>query len=181
MILANGSEPVELPSLPFGGPIISSTEALSLEAVPKRLAVVGAGYIGLELGIAFRKMGAEVTIVEALDQILPLYDEKLVTPVKRWLERAGVTLHLAATALGSRQQRGEFALIVATRDGGEIDIPADNILVTVGRRPRTRKLGVGALGCRDRRPRVKIDPPMPHHDADVCRRLAISSASHACA
>jgi len=157
VILANGSEPVELPSLPLGGPIISSTEALSLEVVPKRLAVVGAGYIGLELGIAFRKMGAEVTIVEALDRILPLYDEKLVTPVKRWLERAGVTLHLAATALGSRQQRGEFALIVATRDGGEIDIPADNILVTVGRRPRTQSWGLENMAVEMAGPFVKID------------------------
>ena len=72
VILAAGSIPVELPFLPFGGNVISSTEALSLAEVPKRLVVVGAGYIGLELGIAFRKLGAEVTVVEALDRILPI-------------------------------------------------------------------------------------------------------------
>ena len=65
-MIATGSAPVELPSLPFGGPVISSTEALALTEVPKRLAVVGAGYIGLELGTAFAKMGAKVTVVEAL-------------------------------------------------------------------------------------------------------------------
>ncbi len=65
LLLATGSVPVELPSLPFGGAVISSTEALSLPAVPKRLIVVGAGYIGLELGTAYRKLGAEVTVVEA--------------------------------------------------------------------------------------------------------------------
>ena len=62
-MLATGARPVELPFLPFGGDVVSSTEALSLEAVPKRLVVVGAGFIGLELGIAFRKLGAEVTVV----------------------------------------------------------------------------------------------------------------------
>ncbi len=77
VILATGSLPIELPFLPFGGPVVSSTEALSLAEVPKRLVVVGAGYIGLELGIAFRKLGSEVTVVEATDHILPLYDAAL--------------------------------------------------------------------------------------------------------
>ena len=67
-MLATGSEPVALPVLPFGGDVISSTEALSLPDVPQHLAVVGAGYIGLELGIAFRKLGAEVTVIEAADR-----------------------------------------------------------------------------------------------------------------
>ena len=71
VILANGSLAVELPFLPFGGPVISSTEALALDVLPRRLVVVGAGYIGLELGSAFRKFGSEVTVVEALDRILP--------------------------------------------------------------------------------------------------------------
>ena len=81
MIIATGSVPVELPFMPFGGNVISSTEALSLSAPPKTLAVVGAGYIGLELGIAFAKLGTKVTIVEAMDKILPLYDKELTRPV----------------------------------------------------------------------------------------------------
>lgn len=98
VILGNGSLPVSLSHLPFGGPVISSTEALSLETLPKKLVVVGAGYIGLELGIAFRKMGSEVTVVEALDRILPLYDAQLTEPVHKWLTKHGVTLHLGAKA-----------------------------------------------------------------------------------
>src|SRR6201986_2164412 len=98
VILATGSGPVERPFLKFGGKVISSTEALSLPTVPKKLVVVGAGYIGLELGIAFRKLGSDVTIVEALDRILPLYDAPLTQPVAKWLEKNGVTVHLGAKA-----------------------------------------------------------------------------------
>ena len=100
VILATGSVPVELPFLPFGGRVISSTEALALETLPKRLVVVGAGYIGLELGSAFRKLGSEVTVVEVARHILPLYDRQLVEPVRQWLERHGVALHLEARATG---------------------------------------------------------------------------------
>jgi dihydrolipoamide dehydrogenase len=140
VILANGSVPIELPFLPFGDSVISSNEALSLDAVPKKLVVVGAGYIGLELGIAFRKLGAEVTIVEALDRILPLYDAPLVEPVRKWLERNGVTVHLNAKAKALESG----ALIVETKDG-TIKLPADKILVTVGRKPRTEGWGLESM------------------------------------
>ena len=80
-MLATGSKSVNLPMLPIGGPIISSTEALAPKSVPKRLIVVGGGYIGLELGIAYRKLGAEVSVVEAQDRILPAYDAELTQPV----------------------------------------------------------------------------------------------------
>src|SRR5579875_744711 len=132
VILAAGSVSAALPHIPFGGDVISSTEALDLKELPKRLVVVGAGYIGLELGVAFRKLGCAVTIVEALDRILPLYDEALTKPVKGWLEKHGVTLHLSARA----QAFGNGALKV--EKGGEtLEIPADKLLVTVGRAPRT--------------------------------------------
>ncbi|HSZ73238.1 MAG TPA: FAD-dependent oxidoreductase, partial [Rhizomicrobium sp.] len=137
VILACGSVPVELPFLPFGGAVISSNEALSLEALPKKLAVVGAGYIGLELGIAFRKLGVEVTVVEALDRILPLYDAPLVEPVRKWLERNGVAVHLNAKAKGIESG----ALTVETKDG-MIKLSADRILVTVGRKPRIEGWGL---------------------------------------
>src|SRR5439155_811245 len=84
-----GSEPAPLAVLPFGGNVISSTEALSLDELPQSLAIIGAGYIGLELGIAFKKLGAAVTVIEAADRILPRYDEALTRPVRRWLQRAG--------------------------------------------------------------------------------------------
>ncbi|RWE04585.1 MAG: dihydrolipoyl dehydrogenase, partial [Mesorhizobium sp.] len=85
VVIATGSAPVELPFLPFGGPVISSTEALALSEVPKTLAVVGGGYIGLELGMAFAKMGAKVTVVEALPRVLAQYDAELTRPVLKRL------------------------------------------------------------------------------------------------
>ena len=140
VILAAGSEAVPLSSLPFGGYVISSTEALSLPAVPERLAVVGAGYIGLELGIAYRKMGAQVTIVEAEDRILPRYDEALTRPVRRWLQRAGVELYFGAKVQGRDDDDGKLA--VETKHGKHLALKADKILVTVGRRPLTAGWGL---------------------------------------
>jgi dihydrolipoamide dehydrogenase len=142
VILANGSVSTELPFLPFGGPVISSSEALSLDTLPKRLVVVGAGYIGLELGIALRKMGSEVTVVEALDRVLPLFDAELAAPVKKWLERHGVTVHLGATAKGLVTEKGGHALAIQRIDGKTENLPADKILVTVGRRPLTEGWGL---------------------------------------
>lgn len=138
VILAAGSIPVELPFLPFGGNVISSTEALSLAEMPKRLVVVGAGYIGLELGIAFRKLGAEVVVVEALDRILPLYDAQLVEPVRKWLQKNGVAVHLGAKARGLEADK----LVVETKDGETLKLAADKILVTVGRKPNTEGWGL---------------------------------------
>lgn len=153
VILANGSLPVGLPFLQFGGDVISSTEALSLDALPKKLVVVGAGYIGLELGIALRKLGSEVTVVEALDRILPLYDAQLVEPVRKWLQRNGVTLHLSATAKGA--EKG--ALVIETRDGKTEHLPADKILVTVGRKPNTQGWGLESMAVDMAGRFVKVD------------------------
>lgn len=157
VILANGSVPVELPHLPFGGAVISSTEALSLDALPKSLVVVGAGYIGLELGIAFRKLGADVTVVEALDRILPLYDAELVAPVQKWLARHGVTLHLGAKAKGLVQNGRHTALSVEAKDGKTFELAADRILVTVGRRPRTEGWGLETMAVDMAGRFVKVD------------------------
>jgi dihydrolipoamide dehydrogenase len=142
VILATGSTALELSGLPFGGPVISSTEALSLERLPARLVVIGAGYIGLELGIAYRKFGSKVTVVEALDQVLPQYDKELVQPVERWLERAGVTVHLGAKATGLRESANGCTVSVQTRDGAPIDVVAEKVLVTVGRKPATEGWGL---------------------------------------
>ena len=153
VILATGSEPVELPFLPFGGDVISSTEALSLDAVPGKLVVVGGGYIGLELGIAFRKLGAQVAIVEMADRILPLYDKALTDPVMKWLTNHGVGLHLGARAGGF----GDGKLSITTRDGAPLQLDADKVLVTVGRRPRTKGWGLENMGVTMAGPFVKTD------------------------
>jgi dihydrolipoamide dehydrogenase len=143
LLLAPGSAPATLPSLPFGGRVISSTEALSPAAMPRRLVVVGAGYIGLELGIAYRKLGAEVTIVEMLPQLLPAYDAELVRPVAASLRRLGVQVHLGSTVLGMNEA-GD-AVRMRDAQGAEREIAADQVLVAIGRRPRTDGWGLERL------------------------------------
>jgi dihydrolipoamide dehydrogenase len=140
IVIATGSEPAALPSLPFGGRVISSTEALSLPRVPELLVVVGAGYIGLELGMAFRKMGSAVTVVEAEARILPQYDADLSRPVARKLHDAGVAVLTGAKAKGLSRQ-GD-ALLVEEQSGNERRIGAEQILVAVGRRPVTERWGL---------------------------------------
>ncbi|MCU1504953.1 MAG: Dihydrolipoyl dehydrogenase [Ilumatobacteraceae bacterium] len=135
LVLATGSQPVELPALPFGGRVLSSTEALALTTVPGRLVVVGAGYIGLELGTAFRKLGAAVTVVEIQPRILPQYDDALTRPVAARLRSLGVELLLGATAHGLDETGA--ALSVTDASGQTRSLAADAVLVTVGRRPLT--------------------------------------------
>ncbi|WP_192179494.1 dihydrolipoyl dehydrogenase [Mesorhizobium amorphae] len=135
VVIATGSAPVELPFLPFGGPVISSTEALALGEVPKKLAVVGGGYIGLELGIAFAKMGAAVTVVEALPRVLAQYDAELTRPVVKRLAELGIEVMAGAKAKGL-STKGD-ALLVETSDGKNAKLAVDKILVTVGRKPVT--------------------------------------------
>ncbi|MBX3598333.1 MAG: dihydrolipoyl dehydrogenase [Rhizobiaceae bacterium] len=142
VVIATGSVPVELPFLPFGGNVISSTEALSLDKVPPRLAVVGGGYIGLELGIAFAKMGSKVTVVEALPQLLASYDAELTRPVLKRLAALGVTVLTNAKAKGL-SGKGDALLVEV--EGESREIAADKILVTVGRKPLTEGWGLDQI------------------------------------
>lgn len=128
VVIATGSEPVSLPSLPFGGDVMSSTEALALTEIPSRLAVVGGGYIGLEIGTAYAKLGSEVTIVEAAQSLLPQYDTALTKPVLARLETLGISVKTSTFAEGFSEG------VLRTSNG---DISADKVLVTVGRKPRT--------------------------------------------
>ena len=155
LLLATGSDPVELPQLPFGGPVVSSTGALALTRVPRHLVVVGAGYIGLELGFAWRKLGAEVAIVEATDRILPTYDEDLGKPVVASLKRLGVTLHLGCSAEGLADS-GD-GLRVRSRHADEFVLPADVVLVAAGRRPRTAGCNLESLQLEMAGRAVKVD------------------------
>ncbi len=140
VVIATGSGPVELPFMPFGGPVISSTEALALTSVPPKLAVIGGGYIGLELGIAFAKMGSAVSVVEAEARILPQYDAELTRPVAKRLGELGMEVLTGARAKGLSSKQD--ALLVETTDGKELKIEADKILVTVGRKPVTDGWGL---------------------------------------
>lgn len=155
LLLATGSTAVELPFMPFGGKVISSTEALSPDTLPVHLAVVGGGYIGLELGMAYRKLGVRVSIVEAQSRILPAYDAELAKPVADALVKLGVTLHLSSAVEGLDEHSG--ALKIKNAGGDRQDIDADQVLVAVGRRPRTEGFGLGSLDLDRDGHAVRID------------------------
>ena len=143
LLLATGSLPVALPFMPFGGNVISSTGALAPSELPRRMVVVGAGYIGLELGIAYRKLGAEVAVVEAMPRVLPAYDdEELTRPLMATLKRLGVVLHLGCTVQGLDPAG---AVRVRSAQADEFALPADKVLLAVGRRPRTEGFGLESL------------------------------------
>ena len=138
IVIATGSVPVELPFMKFAGNVISSTGALALGAPPKNFAIVGAGYIGLELGIAFAKFGSKVTVVEAMDRILPTYDAELTKPVAKRLKDLSVAVILGAKAKGLSKDGKSLEI---EQNGKTEAIPADKVLVTVGRKPLTEGWG----------------------------------------
>ncbi|MFA9276128.1 MAG: dihydrolipoyl dehydrogenase [Candidatus Aquirickettsiella gammari] len=158
LLIASGSTPVELPFMLFGsgnGKVISSTEALSPTEIPKKLVVVGGGYIGLELGIAYRKLGAEVSVVESLDRILPAYDEDLTKVIKTALKQLGVEVHLGLTVQGLNADGS--AVRVKNAAGEESELACDKVLVAVGRRPRTQGFGLESLMLDMNGRSIKID------------------------
>ncbi|MBO3275439.1 dihydrolipoyl dehydrogenase [Pseudomonas schmalbachii] len=155
MLLAAGSKSVELPFLPLGGNVISSTEALAPRVLPKRLAVVGGGYIGLELGTAYRKLGVEVTVVEAQPRILPTYDEELTKPVAAALRKLGVELYLGHSVMGL--EPGGHGLRVRDGQGAQRVIETDQVLVAVGRNPNTAGWNLETLHLDMNGRAVKID------------------------
>lgn len=135
IVIATGSEPVEIPSLPFGENILSSTQALELADVPESLVVVGGGYIGLEIGTAYAKLGSQVVVVESAERILSQYDEALTAPVTKRLSELNIEVLLntkAQQVSGAGDQ-----LEVLLPNGSTRQLTASKVLVTVGRKPRT--------------------------------------------
>jgi dihydrolipoamide dehydrogenase len=159
IILATGSEPASLPALPFDGThIVSSTEALAFDKVPAHLIVVGGGYIGLELGSVWARLGAKVTVLEFLPQLLPLNDRETADALHKALARQGLTFHLDTKVTAASVQGGE--VIVNAQSGGkEVTFPGDKVLVAVGRRPYTTGLGLkeAGVGFDERSGRVQVD------------------------
>lgn len=143
IVIATGSVPVEIEALPFGGTVISSTEALALDKTPEKLMVVGGGYIGLEIGTAFAKLGAKVTIVEATDRILPQYDAELTRPLTARLQALGIDVLTNTSAKGLASD--DKALEVLAADGRSRTIAADKVLVAVGRKPQTDGWGLSEI------------------------------------
>ncbi len=155
LLFATGSSELALPGLPLGGRVISSTQALSPQSIPKKLVVVGGGYIGLELGIVYRKLGSSVTVVEAQDRILPLYDAELTKPVAASLLKLGVQTLLGCTVRGLNAAGDAVCLLDA--GGRESELAADQVLVAIGRVPRTHGWGLEKLMLAMQGRALKVD------------------------
>ncbi|SHI93562.1 dihydrolipoamide dehydrogenase [Malonomonas rubra DSM 5091] len=146
LLLATGSEAIELPHLKFDGEtIISAREALSLSEVPERLLVVGGGVIGLEMGSVWSRLGAQVTVVEMLDQLIPLSDPQLGQMLQRSLKKQGLSIHLK-TKLEKVEKTADGVVATLTSKKGEEQITIDKVLVATGRRAQTEGLGLETVG-----------------------------------
>jgi dihydrolipoamide dehydrogenase len=159
LLIATGSEPASLESLPFDGKrIISSTEALSLSTAPKRMLVIGAGAIGLEMGSVWQRLGSEVIVLEFMDRILPGMDREMTNALQRILEKQGLQFHLSTMA-GSAKVIGDRVQVVRKSGNDSATEEADIVLVAVGRRPYTANLGLAQLGVEmDKRGFIRVNP-----------------------
>jgi len=160
IVIATGSESTPLPGVTVDEKrVVSSTGALSLPAVPKRLVVVGAGVIGLELGSVWRRLGSEVTVVEFLDRILPGMDGELAKQGQRLLARQGIQFRLSSKVAGVEESGKVLKVAVEPAAGGDVEtVEADIVLVAIGRRPYTAGLGLEESGIAlDERRRIVVD------------------------
>ncbi len=157
--LAMGSEAIELPFLPFDGErVVSSTEALDFSTVPKRLVVVGAGAVGLELGSVWRRLGAEVTVVEMLPTITPFADRQMAKALQRALADQGMVFHMDTRVTAGKVLKKSVKLTIENAKGETEEISCDKVLVAVGRRPNSSGTGLEDLGVAlDEQGRVAVD------------------------
>jgi dihydrolipoamide dehydrogenase len=158
VVLASGSIPTELKTLPFDGKdVVDSWGALEFDVVPKRLGVIGAGVIGLELGSVWRRLGAEVVVLEALETFLPIADQAVAAEALKSLKKQGLDIRLGAKVSGATQDKNGVALKY-TDAKGEQTVTVDKVVVAIGRRPYTKELlGEGAGIDLDERGFVKVD------------------------
>ena len=159
IIIATGSKPANLPFIDLDKErVITSTEALELKEIPKHMIVIGGGVIGLELGQVYRRLGAEVTVVEFMDRIIPTMDSALAKELQKVLKKQGVKFHLS-TKVKSVERNGDEIIVKADdKKDKEIELKGDYCLVSVGRRPFTDGLNADAAGVQlDEKGRVKVD------------------------
>ena len=156
VILANGSVPIELSFMKYGDGVISSREALDIDEKLEHLVVVGGGYIGLELGITHRMLGAEVTIVEAMDSVLPIFDKELRRPLELFLKKNKIKVNTGVFAKGAEKlDNGKLKLNFIDKNHADDEskmqsVEADRVLVTVGRRPRSEGLAPTGVALSER-------------------------------
>ncbi len=161
VIMAQGSVPIELPFMPYNDHVISSRNALLLEELPEHVVIVGGGYIGLELGITFRMLGSKVTVVEAMDSVLPLFDKELRRPLELFLKKNKIKVHTGVFAKGSEETKdGKVQLNFIDKDEKDDSkmqhVVADKVLVTVGRKPSSTGLEATGVAL-DERGFVKVN------------------------
>ena len=158
VLIATGSAPMSLRDVPFDGErIVSSTEALRLPRVPRRLVVIGAGAVGLELGSVWSRLGAEVTVVELLDRVVPTMDRQMGVFLQRALAKQGLTFRLETSATRAERTAEGVRLTLASK-GEATTLDADIVLVAVGRQPYTEGLGARDIGVAfDERGRIVVN------------------------
>ena len=160
ILIATGSAPVQLPGLPFDGKnVLSSTEALALAEVPKKLVIVGGGYIGVEMGSVWARLGSEVVVLEFLDRALPGMDKEMAGQLQRLLEKLGLKFRFKTVAESASAQGGKVK-VAWSSDGGKGKgwEECDKVMVSVGRRPVTDGLGLAELNVEmDRKGFVRVD------------------------
>jgi dihydrolipoamide dehydrogenase len=160
VVIATGARPVALPGLPFDGQrVVDSTGALAFGEPPRRLVVVGAGYIGMEIGTLYAKLGSQVTFVEALPTILPGSDAECVQVVARKAKKLGMEMLLGAKAKGLAERGDTAVLTVETKDG-PVELPADRVLVAIGRRPNIEDIGLEIAGVKTAGGFITVDRQM---------------------
>ncbi len=158
ILLATGSEPIPLPGIPFDGEmVVSAREALAFEQVPEHLVVVGAGYIGLELGSVWRRLGAKVTVMEALPDIISTTDRQLADYLQRSLKKQGISFRLNTRVTGILRKEKSLTVQYSS-DSENAEFDCDRLLVAIGRRPLISGLGLESLGVeRDKSGRIVVD------------------------
>jgi dihydrolipoamide dehydrogenase len=158
VVIASGSEPMALRGLEFDGKqVVDSWGALEFEAVPKRVCVIGAGVIGLELGSVWRRLGAEVVVLEALDQFLPMADGAVAKEAARHFKKQGLDIRLGAKVSGAKAAKGGVSVAYADASG-EQTLTVDRVIVAIGRRPYTRDLLAEGTGVvLDERGFIQVD------------------------
>ena len=158
-IICTGSEPVSLPGVNFDEQkILSSTGALSLSSVPKKMIVIGGGYIGLEMGSVWSRLGSEVHVIEFLDHITPGMDREISDEFMKILKKQGINFHLNTKVQSIKKSNKEVTVNVSEKNGKINKINCDVVLVSVGRKPYTDKLNLGKIGINlDKKGRIKVD------------------------
>ena len=158
-IISTGSEPVSLQSIKFDEKIIvSSTGALSLKNVPKKMVVVGGGYIGLEMGSVWSRLGTEVHVIEFLDHITPGMDKEISKEFMKILEKQGINFHLQTKVESIKKNNKGATVFTIDKDKKKNNFGCDVVLISVGRKPNTKSLNLDSIGVLlDDKKRIKID------------------------